>query len=213
MLLKWIICEVPQDKQDAFSKAQQHWRALERVAGFRGQVGGWDSMEPNRACILGLWANAEAYVQFMEHVHDPIFEQSHQKETYVDSRITRANVLLDITGTHPKMDSAVSDAKLLRVADCLLKPRRNEHFIEMQETVWNPAMTATGDMLAGAFSAVENQADRYLVTTLWRNETAHKAYVANTLPNLQVRAGIKEDLLQISGHVVKLDNNWSVAAQ
>ena len=213
MLIKWIVCEVPTDRRDAFSKAQRHWQRLETVAGFLGQTGGWDAKEPSRACVLGLWANAEAYARFMDHVHDPIFEESGQRETYVASRVARVEALFDITGIHSRMQAAVPDAKLLRVADCFLKPGRSEHFIEMQKTVWNPAMAESEGMLAGAFGTVQDEPDRYVVTTFWRDESAHQAYVENSLPGLQTRARIDQDLQRISGHLVRLDPDWCLAGK
>lgn len=210
MLLKWIICEVPENNREAFANTQQDWRKLKTVAGFLGQVGGWDSREQNQACILGFWADAQAYAAFMEREHDLIYGQSGQKGTYVASHVVQVEVLFDIDGTHQKMQSAINEAEVLRVADCKLKTGREEHFIEMQKSVWNPAMAKTGGMLAGAFGIVLNEVDRFLVTTFWRDEAAHQAYVKNPLPALQVKAKIREDLQNIEGRVVRLNSTWRV---
>ncbi len=41
MLVKWIICEVPAERRDAFARAQSRWGALAALDGFLSQVGGW----------------------------------------------------------------------------------------------------------------------------------------------------------------------------
>ena len=46
MLLKWIRCTVGARSREAFSRAQTQWSALQGVAGFRGQVGGWSAADP-----------------------------------------------------------------------------------------------------------------------------------------------------------------------
>lgn len=210
MLLKWIVCDVADDDRAAFSKAQASWAVLRTVDGFLGQAGGWNTKVPGQACIVGLWSDAAAYELFMRDVHDRIFEGSGQVRTYRAIRVLLVDVLLDIAGSVPTLGSVLGDGGLLRVADCALNPGRAAHFEDMQTTVWNPAMAAAGGMLAGAFGCVREEADHYLVCTLWENAAVHQAYVDKFLPALQARAEIGLDLRRITGHVVAVEPSWRV---
>jgi len=82
MLIKWIECRVPVQDAGHFSRAQGFWRCLRDVDGFAGQLGGWDTLEPDTACILGLWRNPDAYESFMAGPHDRIVAASGQRECY-----------------------------------------------------------------------------------------------------------------------------------
>jgi hypothetical protein len=82
MLIKWIECKVPVEDTGRFSGAQESWRRLCRVEGFVGQLGGWDTLEPDTACILGLWRSLDAYESFMAGPHDRIVAGSGQRECY-----------------------------------------------------------------------------------------------------------------------------------
>lgn len=210
MLLKWIVCDVADEDREAFSLAQQSWAALRSVEGFLGQVGGWNFKEPCQACIVGLWADVGAYERFMREVHDRVFETSGQARTYRDIKVLLIDVLLDIAGSRPHFGPVLGEGELLRVADCVLNPGRAAHFLEMQTSVWNPAMAAAGGMLAGSFGSVQDEADHYLVCTLWQNAAVHQAYVDNVLPALQERAEIRLDLHRIAGHIVETEPSWRV---
>ena len=87
---------------------------------------------------------------------------------------------------------------------------RGDHFIGAQLNVWEPAMSACPGQLGGAFSAVDDEEDRFLVTTLWRDETSHARCVADHLPALKSLAQQKIDLLEICGRGVLLERDWSV---
>src|SRR5712691_10980953 len=76
MLLKWIICSIPQELQSAFSEAQKQWIALKGLQGFLGQVGGWNSKHPLQAGVLSCWQDEASYQNFMHHIHDDIFQHS-----------------------------------------------------------------------------------------------------------------------------------------
>jgi hypothetical protein len=88
VLLKWIVCEVPNDRRVAFSRAQEQWRAIATLDGFRGQLGGWSMREVDEVCILGFWRDQSALDRFMQHEHDPIVQHSKQAETYASIRVS-----------------------------------------------------------------------------------------------------------------------------
>jgi hypothetical protein len=212
MLLKWIVCDVADDDRAAFSRAQASWAALRTVEGFLGQAGGWNLAVPGQACIVGLWADVGAYERFMRDAHDRIVESSDQGRTYRAIRVLLVDVLVDIAGSGRALGTVLGDGGLLRVADCVLNPGRAAQFIEMQTSVWNPAMAAAGGMLAGAFGCVRRETDHYLVCTLWENAGVHQAYVDQALPVLQARAEIGLDLRRITGHIVTVEPSWRVPA-
>ncbi len=81
MLVKWIECRVRSGNASHFSREQERWRGLRGLDGFVGQAGGWDLLEPDTACILGLWRGQAAYDAFMTGPHDRILEGSDQLET------------------------------------------------------------------------------------------------------------------------------------
>ena len=209
MLLKWIVCDVADENREAFSLAQESWAVLRSVEGFLGQAGGWNLATPCQACIVGLW-DAGAYERFMQHVHDGVVESSGQVQTYRAIEVLLIDMLLDIEGSRPDLGQVLGDGGLLRVADCVLNPGRAAHFLEMQTSVWNPAMAAAGGMLAGTFGSVRGEADHYLVCTLWQNAGIHQAYVDTVLPGLQERAEIRLDLRRITGHIVVVEPSWRV---
>lgn len=80
LLVKYIRCEVEEEKRAAFSKAQGEWDRLSEVDGFLGQFGGWSGS--GEAVILAFWDSRQAYQYFMEHVHDTIFLENNQGKTY-----------------------------------------------------------------------------------------------------------------------------------
>jgi heme-degrading monooxygenase HmoA len=82
MLLKWIRCEVDEEKKAAFSAAQEKWRDLKGCPGFLAQIGGWNVAKSQEACILAFWENLDFYQSFMSDKHDEIFERSRQEGTY-----------------------------------------------------------------------------------------------------------------------------------
>jgi hypothetical protein len=117
MILKWIVCKVAPQQREPFNDAQRAWKALESVAGFRGQLGGWDTKSPS-ACVLGVWDTQAAYDDFMEDFHDKVTEGSQQQITYVSSDVVLTNVELEMEGSVKPTDQRIPDADFLRVADC-----------------------------------------------------------------------------------------------
>ncbi|PLR85274.1 hypothetical protein CVD23_10015 [Bacillus sp. V33-4] len=55
LLVKWIRAEVPDDKREQFSEAQEQWAELRNLQGFLGQCGGWNQRNPSEACVIGFW--------------------------------------------------------------------------------------------------------------------------------------------------------------
>lgn len=85
MLLKAIQCHVLPERQEVFSRGQEHWAALAQLPGFVGQQGGWHK---NTAWVFGWWRSWQDYSAFMAEHHDPIFHRSGQAGTFGGSEIS-----------------------------------------------------------------------------------------------------------------------------
>lgn len=219
VLLKWIDCHVPAERRDAFSRAQEQWDALRDVTGFVGQVGGWQRGEPDRAGILAVWDDRVAHDAFMGEIHDRIVDGSGQAETYDRLAVTLFEEILDMPGAAGDMASAVEQGTFLRVADCVLHPKRRDHFVEVQRDVWRLGMSRTDGMLGGVCGEAcgkmgtvpdNHVPPRFLVATLWESATANDAYVAATLPSLRVRAKPQCDIARLEGWAIVLEPRWRV---
>jgi heme-degrading monooxygenase HmoA len=209
-LVKWVTCEVAPTQAAEFSRAQERWATLVDVAGFRCQLGGWDEAEPGIACVLAVWRDAATYAAFMRDSHDRLSYATGQVGTYDALRVATGDVLFQMPGAEDDGVRALARAQVVRVADCSVRPGREEHFREVQREVWAPAMADADGMLGGLFSALGAQ--RYLVTTGWRDAASHARYARYDVPLLRRTAAASEDLLQIRGHVVRVTRGWSVTA-
>lgn len=115
MLLKWIRCEVDEEKRATFSAAQEKWRDLKGCSGFLGQIGGWNVAKPQEACILAFWENLDFYQSFMSEKHDEIFERSRQKGTYHSISVDIVKVKQDIEFRHISMTEVLQKSKMMYV--------------------------------------------------------------------------------------------------
>ncbi|MFH8381497.1 DUF4937 domain-containing protein [Kitasatospora sp. NPDC018058] len=204
---KWIDCRVRPGAHGAFAAGQRRWAALADQPGLVGQVGGW-SRADGRALVLALWADEEAYGRFMRERHDAVATEAAQQGSWRSIQAAAGPVALTMPGSAPSLVDALQHATLLRAADCLLRPGRTGHFLEVQREVWAPGMAAAGGMLAGTVTRLA--ADRYLVTTLWTSPEAHAAYTADALPALRARADVPADAESLTGHVLPLEPSWQV---
>jgi heme-degrading monooxygenase HmoA len=117
MLLKWIRCEVDEEKKAVFSAAQEKWRDLKGYPGFLGQIGGWNVAEPQEACILAVWENLDSYQAFMSDKHDEIFARSNQKGTYHKISVNIVEVKQLIEFNHMSMTEVLQKSKMLYVVN------------------------------------------------------------------------------------------------
>jgi len=210
MLVKLIQLDVTPEHRDQFAEGQRKWERLRRVAGFCGQTGGWGIDDPWHAVILGLWRDRADYDRFMAGVHDEIFASSAQGGTYSSSEVTRWTRLMDMPGDVPDLPAAVIGGAFVRIAVCDLQPGRREHFIEVQQTIWNLGMAGAGGLLAGVFCESEESPDRFLVCTLWRSEADHTHYRKMVFPNLRVRAVVDLDCASVRGLLARIEPTWRV---
>ncbi|NQZ07260.1 MAG: DUF4937 domain-containing protein [Algicola sp.] len=221
LLGKLIVCNVLPEQRRPFSIAQQAWHKTALSRGFVGQLGGWrqnqtepDNPSANQSVILALWQNRQCLDHFMNHLHDEIYEQSAQKNTYLNCKIAFLNRLLIIPAEQGSESTVGAKPALMRMSDCEVLPGRVEHFIEAQKNVWNPNMAQAKGMMGGHFwqfsGQDEAQSNRFLVTTFWQDQSCHDLYVEQHLPLLKVQAEVELDIKTISGGVVELEQSWRI---
>lgn len=209
MLIKWILCNVPEKKKALFSQAQKQWDALKSLDGFLGQIGGWDINNSLKAGIISFWRDRGSYQLFMDHKHDEIFAANKQKNTYDSISVEIYEKKIDINGQD--ITRFLGKGKIIRIASCIVQDEKEEYFELMQKEIWNKGMSKSNGMLAGVFCKGEkNNRNKYLVVSLWKNEISHQKYVENTLPTLIEQSKTKEDLIQISGALIKVEEAWSI---
>lgn len=210
MLLKWIMCRVSEQLKVPFSTSQSKWSQLSKVPGFLGQVGGWNLKSSEEACIVALWKDENYYKQFMNLQHDKIVRHNDQMGTYESIEVSLLSPTYDMPGSRKSMIESLQEACALRIADCFVKPNREEHFLEMQREVWIPNMCKAEGMLAGVFSKVEHEPSRYMVTTLWKSLESHNEYAEKLVPSLRATASVNDDIEQLHGGLVSLNSDWLV---
>ncbi|MCB2156100.1 YdbC family protein [bacterium] len=213
MLIKWIHCEVSSEQRDAFDRAQQQWSSLADCDGFILQVGGWNLRAKNEACVIGLWRDEASYSAFMRDIHDSITTISHQEKTYDSCRTERFDVQLRMDGTSHNLSEGISNAEVLRIARCKLRPGREERFTEVQESIWIPGMRGAG-MSCGLFGKHKSDpSPTCIVISAWETEQVHAAYVDGPFRDLRRRASIEDDVSELSGALVKLLSEWTCLGQ
>ncbi len=210
MLIKWIVCHVLPDKQNSFSEAQEKWSTIASTSGFIGQFGGWDLKRPEEACILSIWRNQESFDNFMMSIHDDITDGNNQASTYKNLQVKFFVPKMDMKGQYDTLFQAAPFGSYIRIADCFIKEESRSHFLNAQESVWIPAMSKTKGMLGGSFNEDIADNKHYLVTTFWDNEENHSKYTQSQVPRLRDQADVSNDLTQITGRFIQIENSWSV---
>jgi heme-degrading monooxygenase HmoA len=189
--------------QTGFDRGQRRWAVLRQQAGFRGQGGGWSRAQPGVAHLFAFWDDRSTYDGFMAAGHDGIAQALHG--TYELLAVRLFEHRLDVkVGFEPHF----TDADLLRVALCKVRPGRVEHFTQMQERVWNPAMAGSPGMLRGSFGQGED--DSFLVLSMWDTATEHAKYREGAVSRLSERAELDSDVLSVTGDVVDVVQDWTV---
>ncbi len=207
MLLKHIRCRVPAAVRTEFAAGQRAWAAMRAVPGFRGQ---WGAFVDDTAWILALWADAAAYERFMAEHHDAIAARAAQRGLYEAISVDIFDLVLDMPGACADLPAAVGRAGFARIADCVVRPGREDHVTAMQATVWAPGMKEAPGMLAGGSWRARDGSPRYLVVSLWTDAAAHARYLDDPFPRLRREAAPDDDLDDLQGHRFALDPAWTV---
>ena len=119
MYLKWIVCDVQKDQIHEFSVAQKKWKKIAIADGFIAQLGGWNVNNQSEACILSVWEHKVDLDIFMEDLHDQIFENNNQLETYNSICVDHFHMESDIDSK--AIVKMIKKSKNLIVSDYLFK--------------------------------------------------------------------------------------------
>lgn len=210
MYIKWIVCEVKKDLEKDFSIAQAKWSKIQSTDGLIGQLGGWDLKHANIACVISFWENEESLKLFMQNIHDDIFLKNNQSEYYNSIEVEYFNSIISMAGESDSLLHAMKNAKLLRIADCIIKQQSSEHFETVQKEIWLQGMKNNKGFLGGKFSKSTTNALRYLVSTFWKSSESHDNYVENNLQQLKIKAEVQNDIDNIIGRQIELVDAWKV---
>lgn len=221
VLVKWMRCTVVD--RPGFLRGQRRWAGLLGEPGFRAQGGGWGRSGTDVVHLFGFWDSRAFYDSFMARSHDRL--HAAQAGTYKDLQVRLFEYRFDIkTGFTPDF----TDADLLRVAHCKVRPERSEHYTQMQEKVWNPAMAGSPGMLRGIFAQAQPQMqsqahapgegeaeeqageDEFLVLSMWNSTAEHGKYRSDRVERLALRAQAGADLADVDGDVIDLEPDWTV---
>ncbi|EXU64738.1 antibiotic biosynthesis monooxygenase [Streptomyces sp. PRh5] len=201
MLVKWIRCTVVD--RPGFERGQRKWAGLPGEPGFRGQGGGWSRGRPYVAHVFSFWESRAFYDSFMARSHDRL--AASQSGTYRDMQVRLFEHRFDVkVGFEPRF----SDADVVRVAHCRVRPDRVDHFTLVQEKVWNPAMAGSPGMLRGVFG--EAPGNEFLVLSMWDSAAEHGKYRVERVERLGLRAQTEADVAAIAGDVVRVESAWTV---
>ena len=201
VLVKWIRCGVVD--RPGFDRGQRRWAALRGQPGFRGQGGGWSRAQPGVAHLFVFWDERRSYDAFMAGPHDAI--ASAQQGTF---EMLAARVFEHRLDVKVGFEPHFADADLLRVALCKVRPERVDHFVQMQQRVWNPAMAGSPGMLRGYFG--QGADDDFLVLSMWNTATERGKYREGAVSRLSERAELDDDVLSVAGDVVDVVKAWTV---
>jgi heme-degrading monooxygenase HmoA len=210
MYIKWIVCDVKKSLIQDFSLAQEKWIGIQNTEGLIGQLGGWDLKHANVACVISFWENEKFLKIFMQDIHDEIFLKNNQSEYYNSIEVEYFNSILSMEGESNTLLHALKSAKLLRIADCMVKQENADHFEKVQKEIWLQGMKNSKGMLGGKFSKSTNNASRYLVSTFWNSSESHANYVENNLQKLKIKADVQNDIDSIIGRQIVLVDTWNV---
>ena len=208
MIAKYIRCEVIAAKRELFSKGQGLWLETAHSEGFISQLGGWEQ-ESNRAVILARWTDMESVKNFMSAAHDPIAEKTNQVGSYSDISVSYLSAVMCIPAFNQEGSKEQAGCGFIRITDCYIDPDKMNEFIQEQKTLWNPGMQQAEGMLGGQLWQFNDESDRYLITTFWEGEVAHRHYMAAYFPRLKQQAAT--DIIHtISGHNIRTEPSWKI---
>ena len=210
MIIKRIICKVKESEKETFYEHQKQWKQLSKVNGFLGQFGGWNNKQQLTACIYSFWESEIEYQEFMEKVHDQIFVNSGQANTYESIDVSLFEEKLSIPGLEENIVTIIRNSNYIRIALSQVKEHKFKHFVEIQDKVWNPGMGKSKGMLGGTFATNQKQHNTFLVLTGWESEDCHQNYMKENFPELLQKAKPKDDVLELTGEQFKVEEAWRV---
>lgn len=199
MWLKWIRCSVEKNNREAFCDSQQQWSAIRGEAGLVGQFGGWDTLEPNNAGIVGLWQNQKSLEAFMTPggTHDRIYAATGQEGLLQSVQTNVYHELFPMPGALPSLRAAARESTFMRVAQFRVSSEKYPLLLRAQRQIWIPALRKVEGMLGGSFGT--DGTDGFLVVTMWRDADLHEAY------HNDVRPDLRREVMEMGGFPDTLD--------
>jgi heme-degrading monooxygenase HmoA len=210
MHIKWIVCEIKNSFEKEFLTAQEQWIETQNSVGFIGQVGGWDLNHNKTACIISFWKNRDSLNLFMKNIHDKIFFNNSQSKYYDSIKVAYFDSVLKMEGEFDSLIETLNNGKILRVADCIVKKEKTEHFEKVQKNIWIPGMKKSHGMLGGKFSKATDNTSRYLVSTFWDSIQNHEKYIEQELPKYKNESNMNNDIIRIVGRKILLVDSWKI---
>ena len=210
MYIKWIICDVKEDKKQEFTLAQDKWVKTADAEGFIAQVGGWDMKNNSEACIISFWKNKESLENFMNGLHDTIFDKNKQGDTYNSIVVSQFVDRLNIIGSKNLLKNVIKTVKSLSVADCYLNSEKNVYFEKVLKEIWTPGMKRSEGMPGGVFSKSSNNTLRCLVLTFFDRIGNHNSHLINKLNVCGNKEIIGDNLTKMEIRKIKLVDSWQI---
>ena len=210
MYIKWIVCDVKEGKKQEFTLAQDKWIKTADAEGFIAQVGGWDLKNNSEACIISFWDNKDFLENFMNDLHDTIFDKNKQADTYNSIDISHFVDRLNIEGRSDLLRNAIKTGKSLSIADCNLNSEKSVHFEKVLKEIWTPGKKRSEGMPEGIFSKSSNNNLRYLVLTFLNSIENQNNNVLNMLAAYGNKTTISDDITKMKERVIKLVDSWQI---
>jgi hypothetical protein len=208
VLVKWMVCKVLPHERVKFSLAQEEWIALKEVNGFIGQIGGWDLIEKNCACILALWEDMDTYNHIMKQAHDEIFLKFKQNKYYESISVTLYECLFNIQGINRHFYDSIHTGKFMSVTDATVHDSFKENFIKVQKEMWNSGNGSASGMYSGVISdTLEN---KFLISILWKNQLSHQKQVETKIQFFRDQPDPENPLKSINNRIINLEPKWNV---
>lgn len=205
MICKWVVCQATD--REAFDRGQRAWTDLAALPGFLGQAGGWSAAVPGQAHVFGFWADRKSYDAFMAAGHDRLAAE--HRSSYREIEVRLFDVTLEIGTFRP---AELTRTEVVRLAHCLVRPDRREHFVAVQQDVWIPAMSSAAGMLGGTFGERDRGPERaeFLVLSLWESAGEQHDYSSGSVRRLRRAANAAEDIEHLVGALIELEPAWTV---
>ncbi|WP_079529233.1 YdbC family protein [Halobacillus hunanensis] len=197
MIIKWIVCKVPENKREEFSYAQTQWKSLRNIEGFLGQIGGWDSQMSSKAGILSFWKEFQSYRAFMENEHDKIFKRNQQANTYSNISVEIYSETVALSGVD--IIDSLTLATFVRVASFTAPVTMPNHLEAIQKNLEEGPIYQ--DVLANVFS--KDREKNCLLASLGRGKESLKKWEDSPSNSSKESVDIQETLLQ-------LEKNWLI---
>ncbi len=213
MYIKWIVCYVKYDKKQEFSIAQEKWHKTDIVKGFIAQTGGWDSKNKNIACIISFWKSKIHLENFMKNIHDNIFDENKQVDTYNSITVQYFSSLFNTKTNIQLFKKNIQNSQLLKISNYNFKNSKEKHYERVQDDNWFLEMKKTKNILKGLLLKSSSKTSNYLVTTFWNNSGNHNIYIPNKLEKLKLKADEVSDIEKITRKQVLLVDSWKIISK